>query len=114
MTKQEKILKAQELLSQNWSQRKIAIELEVHPTTIAYWILKKFQVKTPIQISFLNQEIQKAYSYLLSLYLGDGYIKKTARTYRFMISQDGKYPDLIKRHVLEINTLLPTNLVNVG
>lgn len=114
MTKQEKLLRAKELLELNWSHRKIAKELGVDHGTINYWKKKDFILEKTVQADLNDENVQKAYAYILSLYLGDGHIVKFRRTYRFRISQDGKYPNLVKRHIKEIQIILPTNKVNVG
>lgn len=38
----------------------------------------------------------RAYSYLLGLYLGDGYICRMARTWRLRIALDSRYPGIIE------------------
>jgi biotin operon repressor len=52
-----------------------------------------------------------AYSYILGLYLGDGYINKMARVYRLRISLDAKYPLIIQACHDALQTLLPDNTI---
>jgi hypothetical protein len=55
-----------------------------------------------------------AYSYLLGIYLGDGYISKEPRTYRLRISQDQRYPELINLARFSIARVLGGDLARVG
>ena len=45
---------------------------------------------------------EPAYSYLLGLYLGDGWLSRDPRTYRLRIVQDLRYPYLIKLAITSI------------
>jgi hypothetical protein len=47
------------------------------------------------------------YSYLLGLYLGDGCVSKTARTWMLRITCDTKYPGIIDGRRRVIDTLMP-------
>ncbi|MBZ0277277.1 MAG: helix-turn-helix domain-containing protein [Anaerolineae bacterium] len=58
-------------------------------------------------------EVQKAYAYVLGIYLGDGYIVLNQRVYFLRISLDVKYPNIIQTCVANIQQLLPNNKVNV-
>lgn len=49
----------------------------------------------------------REYSYLLRMYLGDGYIAKHRRVYRLRISCDDHYPDIIQECRLAMNALMP-------
>ena len=49
----------------------------------------------------------KAYSYLLGLYLGDGYISRHPRAWRLKIVLDDKYPGIIERCREAIDVLMP-------
>jgi hypothetical protein len=49
----------------------------------------------------------EAYCYLLGLYLGDGCISRGARVWHLRITLDKKYPAIIDRCRLAINTLMP-------
>jgi len=55
---------------------------------------------------------EESYSYILGLYLGDGYINSTERTYRLRIALDSKYPKVINECEKHLKILLPNNKVN--
>jgi hypothetical protein len=57
---------------------------------------------------------EPAYSYLLGIYLGDGYISKEPRTYRLRIYQDQRYPELINLARCSIARVLGDDLARVG
>ena len=59
----------------------------------------------------LDENKIKAYSYILGLYLGDGYINKTARTYRLRIALDKKYSQLNSFAKMNLQTLFPSNKI---
>lgn len=52
-----------------------------------------------------------AYYYTLGLYLGDGSISKTERTYRLRITLDAKYNDVINYAKEQLKVLFPHNKV---
>lgn len=104
--KQAKILHKQGL-----SNRKIAQQLSVHHTTIAYWLKKNFQVTTK-SITVIDKNNTNIYSYILGLYLGDGYINKMKRTYKLRIFLDAKYPNIITECINNLQTLFPNNKIH--
>lgn len=57
--------------------------------------------------------IQRAYAYILGLYLGDGYLSRSRghRAYRLRISLDERYPGIIQEAHDALLTLLPENRV---
>ena len=60
-----------------------------------------------------HQDILKAYSYMLGLYLGDGNIVKMRRIYRLRITLDARYPNIIHSCMQAGSTLLPDNKVGI-
>jgi DNA-binding transcriptional regulator WhiA len=61
-----------------------------------------------------NETLQKEYSYLLGMFLGDGCICKAPKNvYRLRISSDAKYPNLINKIKLCVSTLFPNNKVSL-
>ena len=48
----------------------------------------------------------RAYAYLLGLYLGDGYICRSGRTWRLRISMDSRYPGIIEEARAAIGAVL--------
>lgn len=55
----------------------------------------------------------KYYSYMLGLYLGDGYINQMPRTYRLRVSLGCEHQDVIDRCLKNLNRLLPNNKINI-
>ena len=49
------------------------------------------------------------YAYLLGLYLGDGYICRTGRSYRLRIAMDSRYPGIIEEARSAIEAVLAPN-----
>lgn len=62
-----------------------------------------------------NVDVQKAYAYVLGIYLGDGYIvlNSRGRVFYLRIALDERYPNLIQLCAHNIQALLPNNKVNV-
>lgn len=59
---------------------------------------------------FLNKNnLKKYYSYILGLYLGDGYVCKTSRTYKLRIALDIKYNDLNNYAKQSLQNIFPNN-----
>ena len=52
---------------------------------------------------------QDAYAYLLGLYLGDGYICRTGRSYRLRIAMDSRYPGIIEEARRAVEAVLRPN-----
>lgn len=57
-------------------------------------------------------ELAKNYSYILGLYLGDGHINKTKRSYKIVISLDCCYSGIIESTVIAASFLYPYNKVS--
>jgi hypothetical protein len=55
--------------------------------------------------------VADAYVYLLGLYLGDGYIVRSGRTFRLRIVQDLKYPHLVSACAATMQAMFPMNRV---
>lgn len=60
-----------------------------------------------------NKELHPIYSYLLGLYLGDGYINKCERTFRMRIALDKKYIKLNEYAVDNMKKLFIENKVGI-
>ena|ERR1035438_7249529 len=83
-------------------------------STIKDWILK---TKKPVydKSSLLDKIIVNdfIYSYILGLYLGDGYINKTDRAYRIRIALDKKYLKLNEYAKKQLQIFFSDNSVGV-
>ena len=62
----------------------------------------------------LNNNLEKEYSYILGLYLGDGHIVKMKRTFRLRIFLDKKYDDLNNYVKRTLELLFPNNKVTIN
>ncbi|MEM9951812.1 MAG: helix-turn-helix domain-containing protein [Chloroflexota bacterium] len=61
----------------------------------------------------INKQFRQTYSYILGIYLGDGYIAKHPRTYRMRIVLDKKYPQIIEEVTHGLQTLVPSNRIQI-
>lgn len=89
--------------------------------TIVDWFAKgqEYVVKSSRTLNDIIEELKRdstmrlAYSYVLGLYLGDGYINKFPRTYRLRVALDKKYPKLNEYAAGKMRQLLPHNDVGI-
>lgn len=112
----EKVMK---LRKQGLSQWDISDKTGIPRGTIKDWVIGnidlskskyKLQIDDPMLI--LDTESKKqSYSYVLGMYLGDGYINKMKRTYRIRIAQDNKYSSLIELQKKYLSDVLADNSV---
>jgi hypothetical protein len=58
-------------------------------------------------------EVNKAYAYMLGLYLGDGSISRNRRVYRIRVSLDARYPGIIESCKQALTVLLPGNQIGI-
>jgi hypothetical protein len=117
------------MLLEGASKRSIALAIGVEYSAIHYYIRNRsryisrlstssslLDIKlTTINTPQASHDTQRIYSYVLGLYLGDGYIDlhiPKYHVYKLRISQDTKYPMMIKEQQESIHMLLNTN-VNV-
>lgn len=68
---------------------------------------------SPIKYEFeSHQSYKKSYAYILGIYLGDGYINKTLRTWKLRIFQDKKYINVVKEIEENLKIIFPYNRTN--
>jgi len=117
MRTEREYLKSQELKKQGFNNFEISKLLNIPRTTISGWSRKKpnFEKKNKIDPKsyILENKLEKTYSYILGLYLGDGYINKMPRTHRLRIFNDTKYKDLNIHIMNQLKLLFPKNKVNI-
>jgi hypothetical protein len=66
--------------------------------------------RLPTPDSLISAATAPAYSYLLGLYLGDGYLAPPRRgVYQLRIYLDSMYPGIVREAVHAISALLPQN-----
>jgi hypothetical protein len=119
------------LWEQGFAKKRIAIMTGIPRATVRDCIhrydsvrgLEKFREENPnapatlhmlkVPIYEEDNSIRQAYTYLLGMYLGDGYINKEPRTYKLRLFLATAYPNIITASIEAIDTLLPTNKVCV-
>ena len=105
-------------LSEGASNRQIAKELNVHHTTIAYWINNGFQTKSRSHTLNHDEALKLCqthgadYAYILGAYLGDGTISETPKTFRMRIFNDMRYPDIIADQKRSLGRLFSQNKIS--
>ncbi len=115
----EKRNAVRDLLGQGLSDYEIARHTGVNRGTVQRWRLRGIPTPT-IQFTVSPEEWDSdrcaAYSYLLGLYLGDGYVGTHARTFSLVIACDGQYKDLVAecRWVVDLFASRPSALQIVG
>lgn len=107
--------KVLEYYNNGLNQTEISKLTNIPRRTIGDWI--KQPQKENIFISpkeyIINNGLEDTYSYILGLYLGDGYINETARTWRLRIFLDIKYSKLNEFIIQELQKLFPKNKVGI-
>lgn len=88
--------------------------------TVVGWVNGKINVsKNKKNVEFdpekyiKDNNLEKEYSYILGLYLGDGYISKQSRTFKMRICLDIKYDNLNLFAIQKLSTLFPNNKPHV-
>ena len=98
---QEVVDRVLELAAAGVPKLRIASDVGLSPTTVRRWIRSGgVRVGRPapctLDVCPTRDAVDPfAYAYVLGLYLGDGHIVRSPRTYRLEISCDPKYPGII-------------------
>lgn len=58
-------------------------------------------------------DLRHAYAYIFGLYLGDGNLSLVRKTLRLRITLDAKYPNIIQKCVIDLQTILPDNQIGL-
>lgn len=96
---------------------RIARQLGLAPATVRRWIRRDGVRSThppPCRDDWCPMRDgldPVAYAYMLGIYLGDGHIVRTQRTYRIEVSCDPKYPGIIGEITTMLGRTLPHNKV---
>ena len=127
MRTKEECEKIVEMYEIGISKSKISKELNIAKTTVSAIIDNKqiengviFPKKDPekrklkLEQNYSNFTIeqQKAYSYILGIYLGDGHIVKYPDTWKLSIFCDYKYPKIIEEICNSLSKIFPFNKVS--
>jgi hypothetical protein len=114
---QEVVNHVLELAASGVPKLRIAHAVELSPTTVRRWIQSGgVRVGRPppctVDVCPTRDAVDPfAYAYVLGLYLGDGHIVRSQRTYRIEISCDPKYPGIIAEATTMLGRVLPMNRV---
>ncbi len=94
---------------------RIAHDLGINVKTVRRWIatdgvrLPRDGPCSPTTCRIREGLERAAYAYLLGMYLGDGHIVHTRRSFRLEIACDPKYPGIIEEAMAAMRAVLPTN-----
>ncbi len=107
--------KVLEYHSAGLNQTEISRLTNIPKRTISGWVKQpeKNVMDFNSQEYVIDNKLEHTYSYILGLYLGDGYINKTARTWRLRIFLDVKYPKLNEFVIQQLQQLFPKNKVSI-
>lgn len=95
------------------SKKYISEKYNISRGTIYYWLKNPNKKTKLINIDDIFININKqSYSYILGVYLGDGYIDKISRTYRLRIALDSRQDLVIKDCIKHLSILFPDNKIN--
>lgn len=123
----EQIQKAKELYSNKIPVLRIAKLVDATRGAVKYWVEKNFDIKYGADYErkngeiifnpsdyFHSEELQKAYSYTLAVYLCDGHIIEVAskRTHLLRLFNDIKYPNDSLEWKNNLQKILPNNVCN--
>jgi intein-encoded DNA endonuclease-like protein len=104
-----------ELKESGSSYRQISNEYGISTSTLQSWITNKDEIidEYDFDHKMFLQLNSKSYSYVLGMYLGDGYINKykTHKSPRLRITCDIKYQNIIDYLVDKLKDLFPNNSI---
>jgi len=110
-------LNVHKLFRSGYNKTKISNELGLHRGTVRKWLglteppLSRYKNYSLIDLVYLNTGI---YSYLLGLYLGDGYINSCSNTFKLRFFLDKKYVDLNRFVHKQMNELFKENKISIS
>lgn len=116
MRTKEEYLAVLALNKEGFNNCQISRLTKIPRSTIKGWITdpnKNTKKHKKNSLISYDEEFKKIYSYVLGLYLGDGYINKMSRTYRMRITLDIKYTNLNLYARDNIQKLFPKNKVSI-
>jgi hypothetical protein len=108
MRSREEVERVLQLSSEGLSQSEIARQTAIPRLTVSGWV----RGKLPRRRDAAAPD-GRAYSYLLGMYLGDGYLARFPRATCLRITLDSRYPGIIGECVRAVRTVLPANAVSV-
>lgn len=113
-----------EMLGQGLSPTDVGRILGIPRSTIRYWAeigipgglqTGRRRGSTPCPICDGEWELNPAnYAYLLGLYLGDGCISATPRTFKLRIFMDAAYPRIVKECALVMEAVVPGKRAHIS
>jgi len=119
MRAKEEIELAMLMISAGFNDCEISRNLDIPRRTIQDWrtgrlpnLDRNVELSTPEGLLEYLKDSEYEYVYILGMYLGDGYIGKTRRTYRLRITLDDKYPNIQRECEDSLKKILPNNQVS--
>jgi hypothetical protein len=96
------------LIEDGWNDTQIARRTGVPRTTVHGWrsAPPPTLIRRRTGVDCAHDIPEAAYAYLLGMYLGDGHIVRTGRSWRLRIACDTKYPAIITRCRAAIDTVM--------
>ncbi len=92
----------------------ISKQLNIPRTTVRDMISNPLYIKSPFVIPVNNNDFRKIYSYFLGVFLGDGCLSLHKKSvYRCRITLDVKYPNIITKTKLCIESIMQNNKVSI-
>lgn len=107
---QEKQQSVRVLLDQELSDDEISRRTGVGRATVRRWRRRGFPApvsRGPPRPGAWGSKRRRSYSYLLGLYLGDGYVASMSHTASFVVACDAQYTDLVEECVNAVNVFAP-------
>lgn len=124
----DELAQIKSLKDMGFAKCKVSNQLNISYSTVNYWWNRELDIftepdKCPEYIRLISEPLttidtqyQSTYSYVLGIYLGDGYINlhnKKYQVFKFRIFQDSKYPNLINEHISSLGLLFKDCIPNV-
>lgn len=91
----------------------IARRLGIPRSTVRSWLDSAPRPPRPPRVAALSALPPAAYAYLLGLYLGDGHVVSTGRSYRLTIKLDAAYPGIVEAAATAVAAVMPGHSVAV-
>jgi hypothetical protein len=85
----------------------IARRLGIPRTTVRGWLNPTARTPRPPRVADLSTLPPTAYAYLLGLYLGEGHVASTGRSYRLTIKLDAAYPGIVDAAAAAVAAVMP-------
>lgn len=101
-----------ELVADGLSDREVAHKAGVTPHTVKRWRTGKVSIaeREELEQRRTRPLDERSYSYLLGVYLGDGVVRRTARSFQLVVTLDALYPAVIRECAIAMARTLPVQV----